>query len=177
MIMFTRVLGVWLLMLVIAVGNGVVRVVCWEPWLGAYPAHLVSTVIACAVFVALIWFLLPWVFAQAAGRAMPGAGRRVYVLPLWAVGVSWLLLTVAFEFLAGHYLFGHPWQKLFADYNIRQGRVWLVILAVLLFAPVGVGKLRGIIVKSEASWNEAKPPLRESSGSLSFDKQSNKRKV
>jgi len=37
-------------------------------------------------------------------------------------------LTVAFEFLAGHYVFGTPWHQLVADYNIFRGRIWVLVL-------------------------------------------------
>ena len=37
------------------------------------------------------------------------------------VGIAWVALTVAFEFLAGHYVFGNSWEKLLADYNVLRG--------------------------------------------------------
>jgi hypothetical protein len=46
------------------------------------------------------------------------------------------VLTLAFEFLAGHYLFGHPWATLLADYNLARGRIWLLVLVATLLGPV-----------------------------------------
>jgi hypothetical protein len=54
----------------------------------------------------------------------------------------WLLLTVAFEFLAGHYLFGHAWDRLLADYNLAGGRIWVLVLATTMFAPLAARWLR-----------------------------------
>ncbi|MDX1489006.1 MAG: hypothetical protein R3268_12435, partial [Acidiferrobacterales bacterium] len=49
--------------------------------------------------------------------------------------VCWLVLTVAFEFGFGHYIAGHSWERLFADYNIMQGRVWSLFLVWMLILP------------------------------------------
>jgi len=49
---------------------------------------------------------------------------------------AWVALTLAFEFLAGHYLFHNPWDKLLADYDVLHGRIWPLVLIVTLLAPV-----------------------------------------
>jgi hypothetical protein len=45
-------------------------------------------------------------------------------------------LTVGFEFLAGHYLFGNPWRRLLEDYNVVRGRVWMLVLLTTALAPL-----------------------------------------
>ena len=57
-------------------------------------------------------------------------------LDAWRIGTLWLALTIAFEFLAGHYLFRVPWHRILADYNILNGRIWILVLIVTLLAPV-----------------------------------------
>jgi hypothetical protein len=42
---------------------------------------------------------------------------------------------VAFEFLFGHYLGGATWESLLADYDLRQGRLWPLVLVTVLVAP------------------------------------------
>ena len=54
----------------------------------------------------------------------------------WVVGTIWLGLTLAFELLAGHYLFNRPWSVLLADFNLAAGRLWLLVLAATLLTPV-----------------------------------------
>ena len=44
-------------------------------------------------------------------------------------------MTLLFEFGVGHYLFGSPWHRLLADYNLLEGRVWLLVPLWLLVAP------------------------------------------
>ncbi len=53
----------------------------------------------------------------------------------WAIGLLWILLTVAFEFFFGHYAVGQSWRELLADYNVLRGRVWVLMLLVALVAP------------------------------------------
>ena len=53
------------------------------------------------------------------------------------LGTVWVALTVAFEFLAGHYVFGNSWERLIVDYNVFRGRIWILVLLMNLFAPLG----------------------------------------
>lgn len=63
----------------------------------------------------------------------------------WTVGLTWLLLVLAFEFLAGHYVFGSSWSKLLADYDVMRGRVWVLVLLTTLTAPVVSSRWRGVL--------------------------------
>jgi len=58
------------------------------------------------------------------------------------VGAIWVALTVAFEFGFGHYVEHTPWQTLLADYDVTNGRTWLVVPAWTLLAPAVV---RGVL--------------------------------
>ncbi|MBN1425277.1 hypothetical protein JXA88_12045 [Candidatus Fermentibacteria bacterium] len=53
-------------------------------------------------------------------------------------------ITVAFEFLAGHYLFGNSWERLLSDCNVLRSRVCVAVLLVTLFGPIWLGRLRGL---------------------------------
>lgn len=140
--------SVWLLLLAIAIINGIIRVAVWEPLLGTAKAHWVSTLLLCAIFVFVVWLLVPYLLSFATSSDESASKRQNRSL-LGRLGVLWVLLTMAFEFLAGHYLFGHTWESLWADYNIGKGRVWVFVLVTLLFAPVAVGKWRGFIAKQQ----------------------------
>lgn len=121
---------VWLGLVVLAVLNGIARNALISPHVGEQTGHVVSTIILCGVILVLAWLTNPWI--------APGGMRAA-----WRVGFLWLVLTVAFEFLAGHYLFGHSWQRLFADYNLSRGRVWIFVLLVTLVAPAAAQRMRG----------------------------------
>jgi hypothetical protein len=113
----------WLAILCLAIANGALRQGLLIPKLGERTGHVFSTLTLAALVFIATWLLLPWV--------RPGSVRQA-----WAVGVWWTALTLAFEFLAGHYLFKTPWDRLLADYNLAAGRIWILVLLSTLFAPV-----------------------------------------
>jgi hypothetical protein len=62
----------------------------------------------------------------------------------WAVGVIWVVLTLAFEFLAGHYVFHNAWSRLLEDYNVVRGRIWILVLMTTLVSPRLCASLRNL---------------------------------
>jgi len=76
-----------------------------------------------------VWFLTGRWRIESAGQAI-------------AIGVIWLVLTVAFEFLFGHFVVGHPWSRLLHDYDLLQGRVWVLVLVWTTIAPYVFYRLR-----------------------------------
>lgn len=120
--MIWRALTVWFGMAVLAVLNGTARAAWVEPKVGKQAGHVISTVTLCMLIFGAALLSISWLGVSSMAQA-------------WFVGVFWLVLTLAFEFLAGHYLFGHPWERLLADYNILRGRVWVLVLVATLVAP------------------------------------------
>lgn len=109
-----------LVLLAAMLANGFVRVLVLEPRLGEVLARQVATALGVSIVVAVAGTFV---------RGRPQAGSA----ELLGVGALWLLLTLAFEFLFGHYVADASWQQLLADYDVREGRFWpLVLLAVLL---------------------------------------------
>jgi len=121
--MLHRALAIWVALPVVAVMNGIFRVAFLEPNLGPYAGHVASSLILTAAICLVAWLSINWI--------RPHGYRDAFL-----IGSTWLGLTVAFEFLAGHYLFGNPWDVLFADYNFRQGRIWLLVLLATFLAPI-----------------------------------------
>jgi hypothetical protein len=121
--MLVRALGVWLVILLLAMVNGSVRNALVAPRVGDQAAHLIATVVLSALVVLLVLWTIPWI-----GPASRGDALRI--------GAMWVVLTLAFEFLAGHYLFGAPWERLLADYDLLRGRIWPLVLLTTFVAPV-----------------------------------------
>jgi hypothetical protein len=122
-------LGIWLVLLVVAVTAGALRESLLTPRIGAQASHVVGTLVVAVVMASIIAVYV----------------RRDPMLSLaerWWIGIFWLVLTVGFEFLFGHYAMGHPWERLLADYNLLAGRLWVLILATVLFTPVLAGRSR-----------------------------------
>lgn len=121
--MIIRAVLVWVGLLVVAILNGGFREAVLAPRLGRSVAHGVSTVMLSLFIVALGWMTTPWVGPKSLQDA-------------WMIGSAWVALTLAFEFLGGHFIFGKPWQTLLADYNLLAGRIWVMVLIVTLMTPV-----------------------------------------
>lgn len=117
-----RAAAVWAVLLVAAVANGALREALIVPRLGAQAGHVISTVILCAAIAIIALLSIRWI----APRTRRGA--------LWIGGV-WLLLTLGFEFVAGHHVFGKTWEELLADYDLLGGRVWIFVPVATLLAP------------------------------------------
>jgi len=113
---------IWVLLLGVAVLNGTAREFLLAPRLGAQAGHVASTLILCAAIFVVAMLFTRWIGPKSRGGAI-------------LIGAVWLALTLAFEFLAGHYLFGSSWERLLADYNLLRGRVWILVLVATLFAP------------------------------------------
>jgi hypothetical protein len=129
MAMIVRALAVWVAMLVSAILNGAFREMFLIPQLGDAAGRAVSTLMLSALVILLTWSTVPWID--------PRSSRDE-----WAIGIGWMALTLAFEFLAGHYLFGKPWSELTADYDVLRGRIWVVVLMTIAVAPRVCGQLR-----------------------------------
>jgi hypothetical protein len=117
-----RAVAVWCAIVPFAVANGAVRDLLIAPRVGVTAGHVTSTALLCLAILGWTSLTIGWI--RPAGSR--GAVR---------IGVGWLGLTVAFEFLAGHYVFGTPWARLFADYDVAQGRVWILVLVTTAAAP------------------------------------------
>jgi hypothetical protein len=112
----------WVILLITAIVNGFIREKVYRNTLGELTAHQVSTLIGIILFAVVIWGMT---------RLWPIESSR----QAWTIGCMWLILTVCFEFLFGHYVLGHPWSKLLYDYNIFAGRLWVLVLLWTLTAP------------------------------------------
>jgi hypothetical protein len=102
--------------------NGAARVVVLRPHLGEDRARQVASLSGVALVLLVSWLLV---------RFSPGATAS----QLFSVGVAWLLATVAFEFLVGHFVSGLSWDALLADYDLTRGRLWSLILIAVCLGP------------------------------------------
>lgn len=117
-----RYLLAWLPMVAIAIANGALRQGVYGPYLSELAAHQVSTLTGIVLFA----FYIRWVVR----RWPPATTRRA-----WRIGLAWLVMTVAFEFLFGRFAAGHTWARLIRDYDLSAGRVWPLLLLWVLVAP------------------------------------------
>lgn len=127
--MIRRAFAVWILLLALAILNGGIREALLAPWIGEAAGHVASTIVLCALIFLVSFLCIRWV-----GPAGPREALRI--------GLLWVALTVAFEFVAGHFVFGRSWQRLLADYRVTEGRIWILVLATDFFAPWWAARVR-----------------------------------
>lgn len=85
--LFLYAIGIWFILVIVAILNGAFREGFIRPGLGEYPGHILSTII----LVVIIW-IATYLFIRAVDRR---ASNTDFLL----IGVLWLVLTVIFEFL------------------------------------------------------------------------------
>jgi hypothetical protein len=127
--MLWRYVLAWIPMPFIGIINGIIRQYGYKNLVGEQTAHQISTFTGIILFGLYVWFLtLKWNI-ESAGQAL-------------VIGLIWLGLTVSFEFLFGHFVMKNPWDTLFHDYNILEGRLWALVLVFITLAPLIFYKLR-----------------------------------
>ena len=120
--MILRYVLAWIPMVFIAILNGVIREFTYGKRMSELAAHQFSTISALFLFGIYIFILTRIWRLESSAQAI-------------AVGLIWLGLTVGFEFLFGHYVAGHSWERLFQDYNMFAGRIWILVLIWITCAP------------------------------------------
>ena len=120
----------WFLILVLAVLNGGLRESVLVRTFGSPVAYILSGVLlsVCILIVAIV--LARWM-------SLGGARHGL------AVGLLWLLLTVAFEFGFGGLVQGRSWPEMLDAYTFRDGNIWPLVLVVTLLAPWLAALVRG----------------------------------
>ncbi|MFC2133116.1 hypothetical protein ACFLTH_00745 [Bacteroidota bacterium] len=112
----------WFPMVIIAILNGSLRQLVINNYVSELAAHQISCITLIIFFGLYIYFVsLKWKIESCRQS--------------WLIGIMWLCMTVIFEFGFFHYAAGHPWDVLLADYNIFEGRLWILVLTWVLIAP------------------------------------------
>jgi hypothetical protein len=115
-------LWTWVVMLLVSVANGAVRDFTYGKRMNELAAHQLSTVTSVLLLGGVMWSCLRFY--------PPSSGEHAVV-----IGLVWALLTIAFEFLFFRVVGGHSWAELLGNYNVLQGRVWVVVVLWLATAP------------------------------------------
>lgn len=119
---------IWACILALAVANGILRELALAPWLGEPAALVISGILLSALILGVAYVSLPWLETR-----KPAA--------LFAIGLGWLALTLVFEVSFGHWQ-GKSWPDIAAMYTVKDGNLWLVVLATTALAPYLAARLR-----------------------------------
>lgn len=120
-IIFT--VGLWFAFAILAILNGALREKLITPFTGKQLGDAISTIILAIVILLVTAMFIPEITVDSEQT-------------LWLIGVTWVIGTIAFEFLFGHYIVKRSWEELLANYNIFKGKIWILVLIVELMAPI-----------------------------------------
>lgn len=118
----------WLGGIPIAILNAFARNYFYGSYMSELSAHQVSTATGVLLIFGFYWLLNKRWAIESMKQAQ-------------VIGLVWVLLTIMFEFVFGHYIMGNTWSRLLHDYNIFEGRVWVIFLINLLVSPALIYKL------------------------------------
>lgn len=112
----------WFPMIFIAIINGIIRQGFYLTFLDELSAHQLSVLSGIIFFSIYIWSITnKWELDS----------YKQTIL----IGFMWLIMTILFEFVFGHYVMGHSWEKLLHDYNFFAGRLWVIVLLWITISP------------------------------------------
>ncbi len=112
----------WFGLMVIAVLNGALRTLVYGKRMPELRAHQISCFTGIFLIGIAVYFL---------NKIWPlETGIQSLI-----IGLLWLVMTVLFEFGFGHYIMKHPWEKLFHDYRMDKGRLWILVLLWTAIVP------------------------------------------
>lgn len=119
----------WVGMVFVAIFNGILRGVAFEPYLDSLLAHQLSCVTGVLLFFITTWLLnVRW----------PIESSRQAII----IGLIWVTLTPIFEFVFGTFVMGHTIEYLLNDYNLLAGRTWSLVLLAVALLPTIVYRIR-----------------------------------
>ncbi|NWG28953.1 MAG: hypothetical protein HXY48_10525 [Ignavibacteriaceae bacterium] len=126
--LYLKSFAIWFILAVSAILVATFRVSPLLPQFGEQTAHQLGTILYL-----IVQFIIIYLFIRKL--------KIKDVKTLLGIGFFWVVITVIFEFVFGHYVMGHPWPKLFADYNLLNGRLWVMVLINNLTAPLISGRI------------------------------------
>lgn len=124
-----RSLLAWMVILGLAIANGILREEILIPALGKPGALVLSGVLLATLIVLVTYGLVRFTPALTASQGL-------------RIGAFWLGLTLAFEFSFGRYVQHKSWAELLDAYAFKDGNIWPIVLMVTLLAPYLAFRLR-----------------------------------
>lgn len=121
-------IGIWLLIVIVAIINGAIRDKLLTPLIGAHLSLPISGITLSFLVFVITYFAIPF---------FGNIKSRVYIL----IGLFWIILTLAFEYLFGHYVIGKSWYEINQVFDVYNGNLFTVVLVVTGLSPWAAAKL------------------------------------
>ena len=128
-----RALLVWLVIVGTETLHGIARTLLLEPRVGDLRARQIAVFTGSLLILAIATASVRWIGAESRGQ-------------LLAIGGAWLVLTLAFEVVAGRWIAGYSWDRVAADFDPSRGGLLLFGMIVLALAPLIAARIRAVSV-------------------------------
>ena len=119
---FLKIFAVWCLMALLAILNGLLRDKVLVKWLGDTIALPLSGIILSILVFTIVYFLIELFKTKSVWG---------YLL----IGLSWVFMTIAFEYIFGHWVMGKTWGQIHRVFDPSQGDLLILVLLVTLLSP------------------------------------------
>ena len=123
---------VWCGIIIVEVFHGIARTVFLAPLVGDFRARQIAVFTGSILILIVAAAFVGWIRPARVGEAV-------------AVGIVWLVLTLAFEIAFGRYVVGAPWSRIAADYDLLRGGLLPIGLVVLTLAPLIAARVRRVL--------------------------------
>ncbi len=129
---FYRIFMAWLIIIFAEMVHGILRGLFLVPVLGDFASRQVGVFTGSLIILAIAYMTVRWI----------GAGS---VRQLFAAGLIWMTLTLAFEIIFGRFVMHFGWERILSDFNILHGGLLALGMIFMAFSPFLAAKLRNII--------------------------------
>ncbi len=123
-----RAIAVWALLMSLEVVHGVARTRYLAPVVGDFQARQLAVFSGSLLILSIACLTIRWLRVISAGG-------------LVSIGGMWMVLTLAFEIGLGRRL-GYTWDRIASDYNLLDGGLMIIGLAVMAMAPWIASRIR-----------------------------------
>ena len=127
--LFLKSLLLWSIIAVFAIANGLLREKLLAPLFSETLALPISGISLSFIIFLVTWLMFPLI---------SGNTKSTYIL----VGILWVILTLIFEFLFGHFAAGKPWSVILQGFNVASGNLFILALLSSLMSPFLVSLVR-----------------------------------
>jgi len=123
---------IWFVIALLAIVNGIFRENVLVGMIGSNMSVPVSG-ITLSMIVLIITYL-----------SFPLLGKH-HASTYFLIGLQWVLMTLLFEFIFGHYVMGKSWSDILEVFHIMRGNLFIIVLAVSLISPLLMAKVKRIL--------------------------------
>jgi hypothetical protein len=124
-----RALIIWFLIILVETLHGITRRILLEPLIGDFNARQIAVFTGSVLIILVAFAFIRWL-------------KDAVTIQLLLVGAMWVILTLTFEILLGRYVMDLTWDRIFSDYDLRNGGLLPIGLLVMFLAPLITARIR-----------------------------------